>query len=58
MVPLAIVGALVLCSLLAPLLAPHSPFEGSLGERLAPPVGLEGAKAGHCSAPTATGATR
>jgi peptide/nickel transport system permease protein len=47
MVPLAIVGALVLCSLLAPLLAPHSPLEGSLGERLAPPVGLEGAKAGH-----------
>jgi peptide/nickel transport system permease protein len=47
LVPLAVVSALVLCALLAPLLAPHSPLEGSLGERLAPPVGLEGAKAGH-----------
>ena len=47
MVPLAIVSALVLCAILAPLLAPHSPVEGSLGERLAPPIGMEGAKAGH-----------
>ena len=47
MVPLAIVTGLVLCAILAPLLAPHSPVEGSLGERLAPPIGMEGAKAGH-----------
>jgi peptide/nickel transport system permease protein len=46
-VPLAVVAALVLCATLAPLLAPHSPVEGSLGERLAPPIGLEGAKPGH-----------
>ena len=39
--------ALVLCALLAPVLAPHSPVEGSLGERLAPPIGLEGSKPGH-----------
>ena len=39
--------ALVLCALLAPVLAPHSPVEGSLGERLAPPLGLEGSKSGH-----------
>jgi len=45
--PLAIVVALVLCGLLAPLLAPHSPVEGSLGERLVPPLGMEGSKAGH-----------
>src|SRR4029453_613476 len=45
-VPLAVVVALVLCALLAPVLAPHSPVEGSLGERLAPPIGLEGAKPG------------
>jgi peptide/nickel transport system permease protein len=46
-VPLAIVAALVLCGLFAPLLAPHSPVEGSLGERLVPPLGMEGSKAGH-----------
>src|SRR4029077_7087729 len=46
-VPLAVVAALLLCALLAPVLAPHSPLEGSLGERLAPPIGLEGAKPGH-----------
>src|SRR5678816_2321841 len=46
-VPLAVVVALVLCALLAPVLAPHSPVEGSLGDRLAPPIGLEGAKPGH-----------
>ena len=45
-VPLTIVTALVLCAALAPVLAPHSPVEGSLGERLAPPIGLEGAKPG------------
>jgi peptide/nickel transport system permease protein len=47
LVPLAIVGVLVACALFAPLLSPHSPLEGSLGERLAPPVGMEGAKPGH-----------
>ncbi|HKQ63859.1 MAG TPA: ABC transporter permease, partial [Methylomirabilota bacterium] len=47
MFPLGVVIALVLCAMLAPVLAPHSPVEGSLGERLAPPIGLEGAKPGH-----------
>ena len=47
LVPLAIVVGLVLCAILAPVLSPHSPLEGSLGERLAPPVGMEGAKPGH-----------
>jgi len=46
-VPLAIVAVLVLCGILAPLLAPHSPVEGSLGERLVPPLGMEGSRAGH-----------
>ena len=45
--PLAVVALLLLCALFAPLLAPHSPLEGSLGERLAPPIGLDGAKPGH-----------
>jgi peptide/nickel transport system permease protein len=47
LLPLAVVTMLVLCALLAPLLAPHSPLAGSLGERLVPPIGMEGAKAGH-----------
>jgi peptide/nickel transport system permease protein len=47
LVPLVIVAALVACALLAPLLTPHSPLEGSLLERLAPPLGMDGAKAGH-----------
>jgi peptide/nickel transport system permease protein len=47
LVPLAIVGAMLLCAIFAPLLSPHSPLEGSLGERLSPPIGLEGAKPGH-----------
>ena len=46
-VPLAIVVTLLLCATLAPVLSPHSPLEGSLGERLAPPMGMEGAKPGH-----------
>ena len=46
-VPLAIVGALLFCAIFAPLLSPHSPLEGSLGDRLAPPIGFDGAKAGH-----------
>src|SRR5215467_9344738 len=45
--PLVIVVALVLCALLAPWLSPHSPLDGSLGDRLAPPIGMEGTKAGH-----------
>jgi peptide/nickel transport system permease protein len=47
LLPLAIVTVLVLCGLLAPWLAPRSPVEGSLGERLAPPFWMENAKAGH-----------
>ena len=47
LVPLAIVGAMLICAIFAPLLSPHSPLEGSLGERLAPPMGMEGTKPGH-----------
>lgn len=47
LVPLLVVAALLVCALLAPLLAPHSPVEGSLGERLKPPLGMEGAVASH-----------
>ena len=47
LVPLAIVGALLICAIFAPLLSPHSPLEGSLGERLAPPMGMDGTKPGH-----------
>jgi peptide/nickel transport system permease protein len=47
MIPLVIVAGLLLCALLAPLLSPHSPLEGSLGDRLAPPIWMEGAKPGH-----------
>src|SRR5712691_6142004 len=46
-IPLVIVVVLVVCALFAPLLAPRSPVEGSLGERLIPPLGLEGARPGH-----------
>jgi peptide/nickel transport system permease protein len=47
LLPLAIVAGLLLCAILTPLLSPHPPLEGSLGDRLAPPTGLEGAKPGH-----------
>jgi ABC-type dipeptide/oligopeptide/nickel transport system permease subunit len=46
-VPLAIVLALVLSGLFAPWVAPYSPVEGSLGERLAAPFGMDGARPGH-----------
>jgi peptide/nickel transport system permease protein len=46
-IPLAIVSILVVCALGAPVLAPRSPVEGSLGERLIPPMGMEGWKAEH-----------
>jgi peptide/nickel transport system permease protein len=45
--PLAIVVALVVCALFAPLLASRSPVEGSLGERLIPPLGMEGSRLDH-----------
>jgi peptide/nickel transport system permease protein len=47
LLPLAIVVVLVLCGLFAPWLAPRSPVEGSLGERLSPPFWMENAKPGH-----------
>jgi peptide/nickel transport system permease protein len=47
LLPLGIVGLMVLCAVLAPWLAPHSPVEGSLGERLAAPFGMDNAKPGH-----------
>lgn len=47
LVPLVIVTALVVCAVFAPWLSPHSPLEGSLGDRLAPPIGAENAKPGH-----------
>ena len=47
LVPLAVVTLLVVCALAAPVLAPRSPVEGSLGERLIPPTGMEGWKPGY-----------
>ena len=47
LLPLMVVGLLVFCALLAPLLAPHSPIEGSLGKRLIPPLGMEGSSVEH-----------
>ena len=40
--PLVVVAALLVCALFAPWLAPRSPVEGSVGERLKPPMGMEG----------------
>ena len=42
----------------APLLAPHSPAEGSLGERLRPPLGHGRLEPDICSAPIGWAATR
>jgi len=47
LLPLLVVGLLVFCALCAPLLAPHSPTEGSLGKRLIPPLGMEGSTSEH-----------
>jgi len=47
LLPLLVVGLLVFCAILAPLLAPHSPIEGSLGKRLIPPLGMEGSSIEH-----------
>jgi peptide/nickel transport system permease protein len=47
LLPLLVVRLLVFCAILAPLLAPHSPIEGSLGKRLLPPLGMEGANVEH-----------
>ena len=41
-IPLAIVSILIVCALGAPVLAPRSPVEGSLGERLIAPIGNGG----------------
>ena len=45
--PLLVVALLGFCALCAPLLAPHSPVEGSLGQRLIPPLGMEGSTVEH-----------
>src|SRR5947208_5714362 len=47
LLPLLVVGLLVFCALLAPLLGPQSPIEGSLGKRLIPPLGMEGSSLDH-----------
>jgi peptide/nickel transport system permease protein len=47
LVPLVIVSAFVLCAVFAPLLAPHSPIEGTLTDRLRPPLGLPGGSLDH-----------
>jgi peptide/nickel transport system permease protein len=47
LVPLLIVSMFVICALLAPLLAPHSPIEGTLTQRLRPPIGLPGGDLDH-----------
>ena len=47
LLPLLVVGLLVFCAIFAPLLAPHSPIEGSLGKRLIPPFGMEGSSGEH-----------
>jgi peptide/nickel transport system permease protein len=47
LIPLVIVAALVVCAVCAPWLAPRSPVAGSLGDRLVPPIGMEGWKPGH-----------
>jgi ABC-type dipeptide/oligopeptide/nickel transport system permease subunit len=47
LLPLLVVGLLVFCAMFAPLLAPHSPNEGSLGKRLIPPLGMEGSTLEH-----------
>jgi peptide/nickel transport system permease protein len=46
-VPLAIVGLFVGCALFSPLLAPHSPIEGTLTDRLRPPFGMLGGTLDH-----------
>ena len=47
MLPLLVVAVLLFCAIFAPLLAPHSPVEGSLGKRLLPPLGMEEAQPEH-----------
>lgn len=47
LLPLLVVTLLLVCAIFAPLLAPHSPVEGSLGMRLRPPLGMEDAEATH-----------
>jgi peptide/nickel transport system permease protein len=46
-VPLVIVGVFVACAVFAPLLAPHSPIEGTLTDRLRPPIGMPGGSLDH-----------
>lgn len=41
LLPLGVVALLLVCAICAPLLAPHSPIDGSLGKRLRPPWGME-----------------
>jgi peptide/nickel transport system permease protein len=45
--PLVIVGVFVACAVFAPLLAPHSPIEGMLTDRLRPPIGMPGGTLDH-----------
>jgi len=42
LLPTVVLSALVVCALFAPFIAPHPPNEGSLSNRLLPPVWMEG----------------
>jgi peptide/nickel transport system permease protein len=47
LVPLVIVGLFVGCAVLAPLIVPYSPIEGTLTDRLKPPIGMAGSTLDH-----------
>src|SRR6185295_14143425 len=43
-VPIAIISVIVIMALFAPLLAPHSPIDQTLRDKLLPPVWMDGGK--------------
>lgn len=46
-IPLVIVGVFLFCAVLAPFIAPHSPFDGTPAKRLIPPIGMKGSNYDH-----------
>ena len=56
-IPIAIITVMVVMALFAPLLAPYSPIDQTLRDKLLPPFWMRAAATSTCSAPTRSGAT-
>ena len=56
-IPIVIISVIVIMALFAPLLAPYSPIDQTLRDKLLPPAWMRAARTSTSSAPTPSAAT-